>query len=48
MTLEHFVKKLQLMLKNPNAGTVNDGVLYLYTTQKEFCAVNLYAQKQRK
>jgi hypothetical protein len=39
MTLEQFVEKLKPMLKNPNAITSGDSVIYAYTSDREFIAL---------
>ena len=41
MTLEQFVKKLQPMLKNPNALVLGDGIIHAYTDDRELIAFNV-------
>lgn len=40
MTIEQFVEKLRPMLKNPNAITSDDSVVYIFTDEREVIALD--------
>lgn len=40
MTLKKFVEKLRSMLKNPNALLLDNGVIYFYTNEQQFIALD--------
>ena len=40
MTLEQLAEKLKPMLRNPNAVTVGNGVLFVYTMERELLPFN--------
>jgi len=41
MLLKQFVQKLQALLANPNGLTVEDNIIYVFTGDSEFLAIDV-------